>query len=528
LTNISPPITPKEVANALVTEGLSFISNCNFSQAQKSFEKALIAQPNNFEALHLLGTLFAFLKDYSLALRFLSKALEANPNNSNCLYNIGLTLQELKDYTNAIICYDQATAIKPDYAEAHCQRGFSLQKLIRYDEAIASYTQAVTINPNYADAFYNLGIVLYKSKHFDEALASYNQAITIRPDYAEAYYNRGITLQEIGVVGQAINSFKKAIALQPDYIRARWNLSLVLLLMGNFEEGWLEYESRWQNKELHGTLGARKFLEPLWLGKESLKDKTILLYAEQGLGDTIQFCRYTQSVSALGAKVILEVQPELVTLLNNLEGVHQIIARDSKAPEFDYQCPLLSLPLAFKTTLQNIPSLPRITTRQDQLARWQAHLGAKVKARIGIVWSGSVSHKNDHNRSFTLSTLLPYLPSDYEYISLQKEVRDVDKEALSEHGNIKHFGNLLQDFTDTAALCSLMDIIICVDTSTAHLAAALGMPTWLLLPYQPDWRWLLDRDDSPWYPSMKIYRQVKIGDWSSVFENVKSNLLNTL
>jgi len=473
------------------------------------------------------ATVYEKMELQSKALAEYQQLIRLKPSDE-AFYRTSVVLYKLERLKEALTYCNNAISLRFNYAEAHCQRGIILHLLKQYDEAIASYTQAITIKPNYPEAYSNLGVIQTAIKRFDEALASYNQAITIRPDYAEAYYNRGITLQEIGVVGQAINSFKKAIALQPDYIRARWNLSLVLLLMGNFEEGWLEYESRWQNKELHGTLGARKFLEPLWLGKESLKDKTILLHAEQGFGDTIQFCRYTQSVSALGAKVILEVQPELVTLLNNLEGVHQIIARDSKAPEFDYQCPLLSLPLAFKTTLQNIPSLPRITTRQDQLARWQAHLGAKVKARIGIVWSGSVSHKNDHNRSFTLSTLLPYLPSDYEYISLQREVRDVDKEALSEHGNIKHFGNLLQDFTDTAALCSLMDIIICVDTSTAHLAAALGMPTWLLLPYQPDWRWLLDRDDSPWYPSMKIYRQVKIGDWSSVFENVKSNLLNTL
>lgn len=249
------------------------------------------------------------------------------------------------------------------------------------------------------------------------------------------------------------------------------------------------------------------------------------MYAEQGLGDTIQFCRYAPLVRELGAKVILEVQRPLVKLLKNLEGVNEIIAEGDALPAFDYQCPLLSLPLAFKTELQNIPSVSQhIDSDSYEVAKWQAKLGEKAKPRVGLVWSGSTIHKNDHNRSLTLSKLLSYLNPNVEYVCLQKELRDIDKELLAQHIEIKYFGDGLEDFTDTAALCKLMDVVISVDTSVAHLAGTLGKPTWVLLPFIPDWRWLLDKDDNPWYPSAILYRQEKMGNWNSVLEKVKSDL----
>ena len=296
------------------------------------------------------------------------------------------------------------------------------------------------------------------------------------------------------------------------------------LLSGNFKNGWEDYEWRWKSEEISKTVGARNFSQPLWLGAESLKDKTILLYAEQGLGDTIQFCRYAQLVEERGAKVILEVQRPLVNLLKDLKGPSQIIAKGDTPTNFDYQCPLLSLPLAFKTELHTIPPTQSISTPQEKISEWQAKLGEKSKPRIGIVWSGSTEHKNDHNRSLTLSNLMPHLSPYVEYICLQKELRSIDKELLSKHPQIKYFGDTLEDFTDTAALCELMDVVISVDTSVAHLASTLGKPTWVLLPYSPDWRWLLDRNDSPWYPSVKLYRQEKIHDWHGVLEKVKSDL----
>ena len=332
-------------------------------------------------------------------------------------------------------------------------------------------------------------------------------------------------LKELKLLDEALASYDKAISIKPDYAEAYCNKSLVFLLDGQFAQGWQEYEWRWKNKNVNKIAEIRNFPQPLWLGTESLKDKTILLYAEQGLGDTIQFCRYARLVAELGAKVILEVQRPLVKLLKNLEGVSQIVAKGDTLPAFDYQCQLLSLPLAFKTELRNIPSVSEhITSDNEKNSKWQTELGEKAMPRVGLVWSGSTIHINDHNRSLTLSQLLPYLPSNVEYVCLQKELRDIDKELLAQHIEIQYYGDALEDFTDTAALCDLMDVVISVDTSVAHLAGTLGKQTWVLLPYSPDWRWLLDRDDNPWYPSAKLYRQEKIDNWNSVLEKLKIDL----
>jgi hypothetical protein len=332
-------------------------------------------------------------------------------------------------------------------------------------------------------------------------------------------------LNELKQLDAALTSYDRAIELKSDYAEAYWNKSLALLLQGEFIKGFNEYEWRWKNENIKKMAGERSFTQPLWLGKESLVNKTILLYSEQGLGDSIQFCRYAMLVAELGAKIILEVQKPLVNLLQNLTGVSQLIAKGSALPEFDYQCPLLSLPLAFKTELKSIPiQKAYLKSSTAKLDVWSKRLGEKSNPRIGLVWSGSTGHKNDHNRSLTLTDVLKHLPPNFEYVSLQKEVREGDKDALIK-STIKHYGDQLVDFTDTAALCDLMDIVISVDTSVAHLAGALGKTTWILLPYVPDWRWLLDRDDSPWYASVKLYRQDEDRQYAPVLERVANDLM---
>jgi hypothetical protein len=279
---------------------------------------------------------------------------------------------------------------------------------------------------------------------------------------------------------------------------------------------------RWKTKEL--KMKSRNFSKPLWLGEESLTGKTILLHSEQGFGDTIQFCRYAKMVRNLGAKVILEVPLPLVDLLRCLDGVDELIPKDSELSDFDFHCPLLSLPLAFKTDLSSIPNTPHyLYSNQDKRKYWLNKLGASSKKRIGIVWSGSLGHSNDRNRSLLLKDIIEYLPINFEYISLQKEIREVDQAILSS-SSIRHFGPELHDFSDTAAICDLIDLVISVDTSVAHLAAALGKPTWILLPFTPDWRWHLDREDSPWYPSVRLFRQSSNQQWSPVIQRVAHNL----
>jgi hypothetical protein len=543
----------------LIKQGLALHQQNKLPEAEAIYKQILRIQPNNFSALQLIGTMYTQTKNHSQAINFLTKAIKINPQFAPCYNNLGLALQELNRLDEALASYDKAITIKPDYADAHYNRGFALheikrwyealdsydkaisikpdyaeaysnrgvalQELKRLDEALASYDKAISIKPDYADAHSNRGFALQELKRLDEALISYDKAISIKPDYAEAYYNRGYVLQELKHLDEALTSYDKAISIKPDYVEANWNKSLGLLLDGQFAQGWQEYECRWKKEDISKTAGIRNFPQPIWLGAESLKDKTILLYAEQGLGDTIQFSRYVPLIAELGAKVILEVQSPLVKLLKNLEGVNQIAARGGTISEFDYQCPLLSLPLAFKTELNTIPPASKymISDNKNNL-NWQIKLGEKSKPRIGIVWSGSTEHKNDHNRSITLSQLIPYLPSNMEYVCLQKELRGIDKEALEKNPHIQFYGDDLEDFTDTAALCDLMDVVISVDTSVAHLAGTLGKQTWVLLPYSPDWRWMLDRDDSPWYPSVKLYRQENNGNWNGVLEKLNRDL----
>ena len=307
------------------------------------------------------------------------------------------------------------------------------------------------------------------------------------------------------------------------------NKSLSLLLQGDFENGFPLYESRQALEKVSEILGKRLFDVPVWLGVESLQGKTVLLYVEQGLGDFIQFCRYVELVADLGAKVILEVPRPLVGLMRNLEGISELVTQGEDLPFFDYQCPLLSLPLAFNTNINTIPSsigYINLDNHLKEIMEWKVRLGLKSKPRVGLVWSGNPQHRNDHNRSILLRDILPFLPNQFQYINLQKEVREVDKLTLDSNSHILSFTSHLHDFVDTAALIDNLDLVISVDTSVAHLSGALGKKTLLLLPYMPDWRWLLDKEDSPWYPSMKLYRQSAIDDWNSVLDRVKFDLNN--
>ena len=338
----------------------------------------------------------------------------------------------------------------------------------------------------------------------------------------KAYSNRGNALRDLKRSEEALASYDKAIALNPDYAEAFLNQSLCLLQMGHYEQGWRQYEWR---KKLDERTGDRTFCQPFWLGKEDIAGKILLIHWEQGLGDTIQFCRYVKLVEARGAKIIMSVQQPLCGLLRQISSSIQIIHQDETPTDFDFHCPLLSLPLALGTTLETIPAERQYLSADQQLHDvWSARLSSTTKSRIGLVWSGRAAHKNDHNRSIPLERLVPLLSPDAHWISLQKEFREKDAAVLLQHDSIVHFGDDLRDFSDTAALPNLLDLVITVDTSVAHLAGAMGKPVWILLPYNPDWRWLLDRTDSPWYPSVRLFRQQQIGDWVGLVDQVKCEL----
>jgi hypothetical protein len=378
-----------------------------------------------------------------------------------------------------------------------------LSDLGRSQEALVNLDRAVALRPQYAEAFNNRGIVLGDLERHAEALACVERALALKPDYAEAHYNRGNTLRDLHRHADAVQSFERAIALQPDYASAHWNLADCQLLLGNFALGWKEYEWRWRLNQRAAS--RREFAQPLWLGAQPVQGKTVLLHSEVGLGDTVLFCRYARDVAVLGARVVLEVQPPLVELLSGLEGVAAVVASGAPLPAFDYHCPLMSLPLAFRTELGNVPAvIPYIRSDPARVALWKGRLGAAAKPRVGIVWSGSTALKND-KRSMTLAEMLPLVRPWAEWVSLQKELRADDSALLASRPEIRHFGGELEDFSDTAALVDLMDAVVTIDTSVANLAGAMGKTMWILLPFNPhDWRWLLEREDSDWYPTVIV------------------------
>lgn len=449
--------------------------------------------------------------------------LQEQPWHYPTLHELGVMAYQSGNYRAAADHFYKAIAFAPDNAGYHSNLGMALQDLRQFESALDSYDQALALDPTLAATHSNRGTVLKALGRLEEAVASHDTAIALKPDHADAWTNRGVALKELRRIDAAIASHERAIALQPGHPHAHWNMAIAMLLAGRFEPGWALHEWRWQG----GPRGTpqRNFSRPLWLGKECLDGKTILLHAEQGLGDTIQFCRYAGLVSNLGARVVLEVPKALAGLLRELAGVSEVVVQGRDLPDFDFHCPLMSLPLAFKTRIESIPAPQKyLQSEPARLAEWGKRLGGKVVPRIGLAWSGRAEQENDHNRSIPLAALQRALPSGYQYVSLQKEVRESDELALRSPGNILHFGDGLRDFTDTAALCEYMDLIISVDSSVAHLSGALGKPVWVLLCYGADWRWLINRNDSPWYGSAKLYRQGLPGDWDPVLQRVHADL----
>jgi len=452
-------------------------------------------------------------------------AVEPTPRPFDAVYAKAAAAAATLDFNSAVPLYDQAIALDPLHAEAYYKRGNALKNLGRLDAAIASYDQALEHKPGYAYAYCNRGVVQQSLGLTVAALSSYDQAIAYDPSDAMAHYNRALLLQDFSRWDEALAGYDRAIEINPQFSDAHYNRSLTSLFLGNFASGWRGYEWRWHNAQRLSIGKPRNFQQPLWLGEDPLAGKRLLLYSEGGLGDTLQFCRYAKSAAAQGATVLLEVQPPLLDLLTHLEGVSRVIATGNSLPDFDYQCPLMSLPLAFKTTLDTIPAaLKYLNSDRAKIAQWRMRLGERQRPRIGLVWSGNPGNTIDRRRSIPLADLAGRLPREFEYFCLQKDVREEDRATLDSSSRIFSFDEDSLNFANTAALCECMDLVISVDTSIAHLSGALGLPTWLLLPHVPDWRWMRERDDSPWYPTMKLYRQKTAGDWDEVFARVAADL----
>jgi len=487
------------------------------TKALRVFEKSELAHCN-------LGNVFLAISNYGNALEHYDRSIAISHDHFDAHFNKAIALKALCRVEEAIVSYHTAITLRPDLDQTHLNVGALLNDLGQAQLAINYFDNALVINPGFAEALCNRGVALKNLDQFEATLLNYELAISIKPNFQNCHSNKGVLLQDLNKTDLAIRSLNDAIQIDFNDAESHFNLALSLLRSGDFDNGLIEYEWRWKSPSSSCFKTKREFSKPLWLGQYSLTDKTILIHAEQGLGDSIQFVRYLELVTELGAKVVFEVQSSLVELFKQIKGIHHIVARGAHLPDFDFHCPLMSLPLAFHTSLQNIPHKDYYLA-SDTLKRqfWYEKLYKSKKPKVGLVWSGNSAHTKDKERSLELSTLFSYLPDRFDYVSLQKEVRETDFGYLC-NSSIQHFGEEIDDFTDTAALCSLMDLVISVDTSVAHLSAALGRPTWILLPFVPDWRWLLDRQDSPWYPSVKLVRQTSRGDWGGALNYLSKKI----
>ncbi len=503
--------------------------------ALASYRQAVRIKPAYSLAHGNCGVLLEQLGQLDAALESYDRAIEADPRDARALSNRGNLLRKLDRMDAALESCDRAIAIMPNLAQAHYNRSAVLWDLDRSTEALDACNQAISLHPGFVEAYSLRGNLLREFTRWDEALASFSSALSIQPQYADAYCNRGAVLSQLRRIDEALKDYDKAIELTPDHVPAHWNRAYALLLQGDFARGWIEHEwrRRHEHLQIHDT---RDSPAPLWLGEDPIAGKKILLHSEQGLGDTIQFCRYATLLANLGAVVILRVQSPLLSLLSNLDGVTQVLGESEQSPVCDMQCPLMSLPLAFKTTLDTVPShVPYLRPDAQKVAFWKRTLGPKRIIRVGLVWSGGVTasrtvdRSRNRRRNIPLVKLMPLMQCGVEFYSLQKGEPAVSElSALKiqhrDAPNIIDFTHLLHDFSDTAALIENLDLVISVDTSTAHLAGALGKPVWILNRFDTCWRWLLDRVDSPWYPTLKLYRQRREGDWDNIISQVANDL----
>ncbi len=515
--------TPEDAA-AQHLLGLVVLQRGSTDEAISLISQAVAAQPQEARYRLNLGAVLSAAGRPEEALAVLERMVALRPDYPEAHNNLGTALVNLGRRQDALASYDRAIALRADYDEAFYNRGVALNSLDRNEEAVACYDRAIVLRPDYDVAYYNRGVALQALELHDAAVASYDQAIALRPDYPEALNNRGMALQAVERHAEALADFDQAIALRPDYAQAHFSRSTCFLQSGDLARGWPGYEWRWQTPNLAGS--TRRFGQPLWLGAQPLVGRTILLHAEQGIGDTLQFCRFTAAVAARGARVVLEVPRPLARLLAGLAGVTQLVVRGDPLPAFDLQCPLMSLPLALGTTLGTIPAAGSyIMADPVDCAAWQQRLAMLPGIRAGLVWAGAPKMGADRRRSMTLDRFAPLAAvPGVSFVSLQKGEAAAQVLAAPSGLPVHDFTDDLHDFADTAALIAALDLVISVDTAVAHLAGAQGKPVWVLNRSDACWRWLRGREDSPWYSTARLFRQPTPGDWGSVVAGVGTAL----
>lgn len=521
--------------------------------AQSAFERLVALRPQDPEAHAHLGLAWESLGRLDEAEACHRRALEHDARQPQALFGLANVLLQRRKAREALPLYEQVLAILPDHvptlvnlaqaqaaasrfpeaeqthrrllerqpqdAVALCGLANAVLGQKRPQEALVLYDRLLAIQPEHAQGHLNRGNALLDLQREEEAFQSFQRALRVRPDYVEALVNIGTRLQVRARHAEAVTLHRRALQIDPGCAEAHWNLAVCLLLQAQWEEGWREAEWRWQ------ALGRVPPLKDrLWTGEQDLHGKTLLVYSEQGLGDTIQFSRYLPLVAARAGRVLFSMQKPLRGLLAGPGAPFTCVDELPPPESYDYQVPLLSLPLALGTTPDTVPPPSALAGRDPaRRERWRERLAPDGRLLVGVVWSGNPSHTDDRKRSLPFEALAPLAIEGVRLVSLQKEVRESDRAALAA-SPVLHVGDELADFRDTAALVECMDLVISVDTSVAHLAATMGTPTWVLLPLNPDWRWMLQREDTPWYPSVRLFRQEQPGDWRGVLTRVRDAL----
>lgn len=524
-------------------------------QAEQFYRQTLQADSQHVGALHLMGLLAHQVGRNDLAVEYIRQALNLRPDYAEAHSNLGMAFAEQNKLMEAIDSYQQALRLKPDLAETHNNLANILRQQGRLTEAVAGYHQALRIKPGYAEAYSNLGVAMLEQGKpaeaeachrqalrlkpeipeahnnlgmafqeqgkLAEAVACYQQALRLRPDYAEFHNNLGVAIAEQGRLTEAAACYEQAIRLKPDYADAHLNLAYSRFFRGDLDAAWPEYEWRWRRR----GFSPPSFRQPLWDGSR-LDGQTIFLFAEQGLGDTLQFIRYASPVRQLGGKLIVQCQKPLLRMLARCAGIDRLVPAGATPPPFDCYAPLLSLPRILGTNLANIPAMvPYFSVDSTLITNWRQRLSGIKGFKVGIAWQGNPEHARDRRRSVLLQSFAPLsrVPG-IQLVSLQKGPGQEQLPELASQLGVLDPTDRLDDFLDTAALMLNLDLVITVDTAVAHLAGAFGIPVWVALAIDPDWRWLLEREDSPWYPTMRLFRQSAWGDWTGVFERMAKAL----
>jgi tetratricopeptide (TPR) repeat protein len=516
------------LAEAYVNLGNAFQLKADADRAIAAFERAIALRPNYPGALSNLGSALRSKGELDRAIQAFEGAIQLDPKFASAFNNMGLAMREAGRLDQSIAAFGRAIALKPDFAEAYSNLGVALKEKGLLDKSLVACRRAVDLKPGDAEALGNLGVTLKERGQLEESVAVYRRAIAANPDSAQAHYNLAVSLKAQGLYEEARIATERALVLWPDLAEAHHNLAILLLLQGDLAGGLREYEWRWRVKGFPSPL--RNFAQPQWDGSP-FGGKTLLLHAEQGLGDSIQCIRYLPMVAERGGQIVVECQSHIGQLIRGVAGRLSpsplVVLRGERLPGFDLHCPLLSLPCVFGTTLRSIPDrTPYLHAEPERAGIWRDRVrGTGPGLKIGLAWAGNPVHQDDRARSMVLEHFTPLVGMNgVRFFSLQKGSATEQIRSLGAGSRLIDWSGEFTDFGDTAALMQNLDLVITVDTAVAHVAGALGRPTWVLLPFVPDWRWMLGREDSPWYRTIRLFRQPSAGDWGTVVTGVVEEL----